>query len=156
MNPKENSGRAELRRLWKGSAHQYRMAADKLPDCLDEIERLLEELGGTILDRNAYKNQVAELEERLRRHIAAQTCVSCQGAICPPMQCGTCIEREKPAQGMPARPVTAALRAQLKAVLAAFTVYINIPSEESWEQVGEAIMEASIYLGECPVPHPKG
>lgn len=102
------------------------------------------------------EEQISFLERRVKRLTAAQTCVSCQDVVCPPMQCGSCIEREEPAQGMPARPVTTAFREALKSVLAAFTVYVNIPTEKSWDGIAKAVLEASQVLGECPVPHPKG
>ncbi len=100
--------------------------------------------------------EVEFLRRRVKRLTAAQICVSCQSTVCPPMQCGSCIEREEPAQGMPARPVTTAFREQLKSVLAAFTIYVNIPTEKSWMGIAAAVLEASEVLGECPVPHPKG
>ncbi len=102
------------------------------------------------------EEQISFLEKRVTRMTAAQTCVYCQSVVCPPMQCGSCIERDGPAPGMPARPMTTAFREQLKSVLAAFTIYVNSPTEKSWIGIADAVLEASQVLGECPVPHPKG
>ena len=108
-----------------------------------------EKLIKVIDENNALQDIIANL-------LTAQTCVSCKSGVCPPMRCESCIEKEEPAPGMPARPVTAAFREHLKSVLAAFTVYVNIPTEKSWLAIADAVVEASKILGECPVPHPKG
>ena len=44
----------------------------------------------------------------------AQKCASCGSTICPPMQCGRCIEQCEPVKGMPARPVTTELKEELE------------------------------------------
>jgi GrpB-like predicted nucleotidyltransferase (UPF0157 family) len=70
------------------------------PDVLAEVNRLKEELDDALAE--------------VGRGIKAQTCVTCGQLICPPMQCGSCIEKEMPVKGMPARPVTAALREEVE------------------------------------------
>jgi hypothetical protein len=76
-----------------GPAGGLAMALDKV---LAEREELLAERDEAVAKNDA--------------HMKARTCVSCQGYIRPPMQCGHCIETEQPAPGMGARPATTKLR----------------------------------------------
>lgn len=70
-------------------------------DAAAEIERLRVDLD--------------EAEDENQRHREARTCVTCGGTICPPMQCGPCIERgEIPEGGAPWLPVTATLRSEIE------------------------------------------
>lgn len=72
-----------------------------------EIERLRAEVERLTEDARLAWSVTNELRE-------AQRCVSCRGTICPPMQCGSCIEKEAPAPGMPQRPATTNLRERLE------------------------------------------
>jgi len=82
----------------------------------------------------ALRREVDDLNGIVAGLIEAQRCVSCRGAICPPMQCGACIEKvEAVPAGMPGRPVTAKLKADLaqaNARLATATANLEISNRE--------------------------
>jgi hypothetical protein len=61
-----------------------------------------------------------EAIDRLRD---AQKCASCGGTILPPMQCGSCIETQRPVPGMPERPATTNLQERLKEAWAAIEAH---------------------------------
>lgn len=78
-----------------------------------------------------WKSRALRAEEKLEKQIESQVCVSCSSLICPPMQCGACIEAEAPVPaGMPARPATATLRARAKR------------AEENWRNLKERVEES--------------
>lgn len=80
----------------------------------NEVERLkarVIELEDNLSIVTGEHREARAYAERLRE---AQRCVSCGRLICPPMQCGECIEKEEPVPGMPFRPATATLRAEVE------------------------------------------
>jgi hypothetical protein len=84
--------------------------ADRCAELEDELAAKAIHLDDAENDARCKKDRVAELEAENKRLRQSQTCVSCESLICPPMQCGSCIESSAPAKGMPERPATEVLR----------------------------------------------
>jgi len=113
---------SELSRIWRLPALDWARATADFTQHLAALARSGEQPAAmaamkTLGKLKTYVNRVVrerdEANEAKDRLAKACECVSCHGSIMPPMQCGMCIEREKPVDGMPARPVTTSLREAL-------------------------------------------
>lgn len=98
------------------------------------------------IERKQLLLQIGEQQEMIRGLREAQKCASCGGSICPPMQCGLCIEKENPVPGMPARPATTTLREQLKESNRLLSE-ARVKTKCNCAEIPE---EATVHLAFCP------